>query len=148
MTNKEEELLLQDLCARLPYNVKCFVPTMDKIMTLTGKRLNYFCFHDEAWGTDYSHEYEVVLDPLNDYHNGYVIKPYLRSMSSMTEKEMSEFISIHDNVLLFGKKKSTCILNLDSTDWLNAHHFDYRGLIEKGLAIEVDEGNNPYNKED
>jgi hypothetical protein len=29
-------------------------------------------------------------------------------------------------------------------DWLNAHHFDYRGLIEKGLAIEVTEENNPY----
>ena len=29
-------------------------------------------------------------------------------------------------------------------DWLNAHHFDYRGLIEKGLAIEVEENNNPY----
>lgn len=30
------------------------------------------------------------------------------------------------------------------TDWLNAHHFDYRGLIEKDLAIEVTEENNPY----
>ena len=28
---------------------------------------------------------------------------------------------------------------LDVIDWLNAHHFDYRGLIEKGLAIKAPE---------
>jgi hypothetical protein len=146
MTNKEKELLLRDLCARLPYNVKCFVPTMDKIMTLTGKRLNYFCFHDEAWGTDYSHEYEVVLDPLNDYHNGYVIKPYLRPMSSMTEEEKITYIHLQHGFLYLSGLVTDSINNM--IDWLNSNHFDYRGLIEKGLAIEVDEGNNPYNKED
>ena len=66
-------------------------------------------------------------------------KPYLRSMSSMTEEERNEY------------NKMQCVYGVTSiskhgemTDWLNAHHFDYRGLIEKGLAIEVTKENNPY----
>ena len=68
------------------------------------------------------------------------IKPYLRPMSSMTEDEIKEFILIADTVLWLGDKRSTCILSLKQMDWLNAHHFDYRGLIPKGLALEAPEG--------
>lgn len=130
-------------------------------MTLTGKRLNYFCFHDDGLGTDYRHEYEVVLDPLNDYHNGYVIKPYLRSLRSMTEeekKEMNEKLSPTGTAIYKEEGISTPLNHYGEwipyeymsriIGWLNAHHFDYRGLIEKGLAIEVNEENNPYKKED
>lgn len=58
-------------------------------------------------------------------------KVYLRSMSSMTEEESREFFELVRESWEF-------------YDYLNAHHFDYRGLIEKGLAIEVTEENNPY----
>ena len=133
MTQEEKSLLLQDLCARLPYNVKCHVPTYNCAMTLTGKRLNYFCFHKDEWGIDYSHEIEAVLDPLNDQNNDYVVKPYLRQMSSMTNEERQEY-----GLVLCDE------LSINQYDWLNAHHFDYRGLIEKGLAIEVTKENNPY----
>ena len=143
MTQEDKELLLIDLCARLPYGVKCHVPTKDKAMTLTGKRLNYFCFHDERCGVDYNHEYEVVLDPLNDAHNGYIIKPYLRPLSSMTEEEKRYLMSLKYQPSAF-KWKNLIISSQEIIDWLNAHHFDYRGLIEKGLAIEVTEENNPY----
>ena len=58
--------------------------------------------------------------------------PYLRPMSSMTEEERKEY---------------QAFFNYDGVeypeeyiDWLNAHHFDYRGLIEKGLALEAPEG--------
>lgn len=34
--------------------------------------------------------------------------------------------------------------DMGAIDQLNAHHFDYRGLIEKGLAIAITEENNPY----
>ena len=68
------------------------------------------------------------------------IKPYLRPMSSMTEEEINEFILISDTVFWLGEKRSTCILSLEQMDWLNAHHFDYRRLIEKGLALEAPEG--------
>ena len=80
---------------------------------------------------------------------------YLRSMSSMTEEERKEVENLIkenrpspygiinnkgiDN-LLFSVSVTSGVL----TNWLNAHHFDYRGLIEKGLAIEVTEENNPY----
>jgi hypothetical protein len=58
----------------------------------------------------------------------------------MTEEEINEFILISDTVFWLGNKRSTCILSLEQMDWLNKHHFDYRGLIEKGLALEAPEG--------
>ena len=93
MTQEEKQILSTDLCARLMHRVKCFVPVENCIMELTGKRLNYFCFHKEEWDYDYSHEFEVVLDPLNDSRNRYIVKPYLRPMSSMTEEEKKKFQS-------------------------------------------------------
>ena len=143
MTQENKELLSKDLCGRLPYEVKCYVPVENCIMKLTGKRLNYFCFHKKEWGIDYSHEFEVVLDPLNDAHNGYIVKPYLRPMSSMTEEEEIEYDATFATIKLAdGHYDST--MTYKSFDWLNAHHFDYRGLIPKGLAIEVTKENNPY----
>lgn len=136
MTQEDKELLLKDLCARLPYNVKCHVPTYNCVMTLTGKRLNYFCFHKDEWGIDYSHEIETVLDPLNDQNNDYVVKPYLRPMSSMTEEEEEEYRNI-DNRSYSCPMDYAHIPASERIDWLNAHHFDYRGLIEKGLALEA-----------
>ena len=157
MTQEEKLLLIKDLCARLPYRVKCYVPVENCTMELTGKRLNYFCFHKDAWGGDYSHEREIVLDPLNDVSNDYIVKPYLRPLSSMTEEERKEFIDATDGELRYSEvfdvikpmreSEDYCasfVSYLKSIDWLNAHHFDYRGLIEKGLAIEVTEYNNPY----
>ena len=143
MTQEEKLLLTKDLCARLPYGVKCYVPVENCTMELTGKRLNYFCFHKDVWGIDYSHEFEVVLDPLNDTHNGYVIKPYLRPMSSMTEEERIEsleFAWIDD----YGRLASYNENIPKYIDWLNKKMFDYRGLIPMNLAIEVTEDNNPY----
>ena len=71
--------------------------------------------------------------------------PYLRPMSSMTEDEISEFqkrLKIIQDV-----EQALHFCNtVESIDWLNAHHFDYRGLIEMGLALEAPEG--MYNKEE
>ena len=98
MTNEEKQLLFKDLCARLPYKV--YVQCVNGIDTLTDG--------------NFSHLFVSVYD----------IKPYLRSMSSMTEEENNHYIN-------------TFICMWDAVDWLNSHHFDYRGLIEKGLAIEA-----------
>ena len=119
MTQENKELLFKDLCARLPYNVICQVEFKEngkynsKVMLLSG------IFTDEAYfttkgGSIYSNEY----------------KPYLFPISRMTEEEklMYEGLMIGtDNVPYM----------LDVIDWLNSHHFDYRGLIEKGLAIDA-----------
>jgi hypothetical protein len=69
------------------------------------------------------------------------IKPYLRPMSSMTEEEYKEFSVLAVGTHLF---KGPLIPSYDTLDWLNKHHFDYRGLIKKGLAIGVTKENNPY----
>lgn len=160
MTQEDKDLSLKDLCARLPYGVKCYVPVENCTMELTGKRLNYFCFHKDVWGIDYTHEQEIVLDPLNDVSNNYIVKPYLRPMSSMTEEEfesLKEYSGLKYGQLDLASYQNGTYKCLDFYlsevpsyvvilvfDWLNAHHFDYRGLIEKDLAIAVTEENNPY----
>lgn len=125
MTQEDEQLLLVDLCARLPYyEIKVQ-------------------YNNEIYNIDYiSALYrEVKLDIRDNYTiEIFEIKPYLRPISSMTEEEINEFILISDTVLWLGNKRSTCILSLEQMNWLNAHHFDYRGLIKKGLALESPEG--------
>ena len=119
MTKENKELLFKDLCARLPYNVICQVEFREngkynsKVMLLSG------IFTDEAYfttkgGSIYSNEY----------------KPYLFPLSSMTEEEKLMYEG-----LMIGTDNISYML--DVIDWLNSHHFDYRGLIEKGLAIDA-----------
>lgn len=122
MKPEEKDLLIVDLCGRLPYEVNVF-------------------YHNDDWETKHDVLSAQKIDMLLR-RSDVVIKPYLRTMSSMTEEEKYDYIT---NV-----KKEKCIVELpilpkiEAIDWLNAHHFDYRGLIEKGLAIEVTEENNPY----
>ena len=119
MTLEDKELLFKDLCARLPYNVICQVEFKEngkynsKVMLLSG------IFTDDAYfttkgGSIYSNEY----------------KPYLFPLSSMTEEEklMYEGLMIGTDSISYMP---------DVIDWLNSHHFDYRGLIEKELAIDA-----------
>ena len=76
-----------------------------------------------------------------------VIKPYLRPMSSMTEEELKEYhktFFYHERYDNEHKTGQNCSITFETYDWLNKHHFDYRGLIKKGLAIAVTEENNPY----
>ena len=77
-----------------------------------------------------------ILD-IEDFGEGvWELKPYLRPMLSMTEEEKEEYNKT-ENLSLFDLHHYPTI---KSFDWLNAHHFDYRGLIEKGLALEAPEG--------
>ena len=70
------------------------------------------------------------------------VLPYLRPLSSMTEEESKEFGLLQTDFYTDGFLYPIAAVNL--IDWLNAHHFDYRCLIEKGLAIAVTKENNPY----
>ena len=90
---------------------------------------------------------------IHCYRNMEMVKPYLRPLSSMTEEEKREYFSF-----IGGKRPFDCDFSVypieyafiyehdinSYIDWLNKHHFDYRGLIKKGLALEVTEENNPY----
>ncbi len=120
MTKEEKQLLLKDLCARLPYGVKFNFGNYD--------------------GCDYKVE---IISPVA-INNSFPIedcKPYLRPMSSMTEKEKFEiwdkFYETDGRGFPDGIKES---MAFDYVDWLNVHHFDFRGLIEKWLALEAPEG--------
>ena len=118
MTQEDKELLFKDLCARLPYNVICQVEFREsgkyqsKSMFLSG------VFTDEAYfttesGSIYSNEY----------------KPYLFPLSSMTDEQEEEYNDL--NCYELGCFPHT----EEALDYLIKNHFDYRGLIEKGLAI-------------
>ena len=118
MTQEEKQLLLIDLCGRLPYEVK-FEFTRDNVRIAKGIDLRVT---DEGkW------EYFVTSKGASAVEIT-EIKPYLRPMSSMTEEEYKEF---GYDVLRYTPREF---------DWLNKHHFDYRRLIEKGLALEAPEG--------
>ena len=119
MTQEKKQLLLKDLCGRLPYEPHIYIKA--------GK-----AHADIVLNGTHIHDWMTVPSCQN-----ITIKPYLRPMSSMTEEEINEFILISDTVLWLGDKKSTSILSLEQIDWLNAHHFDYRRLIPMGLALEA-----------
>ena len=137
MTQEEKELLLIDLCGRLPYEVIVGYSTKDNpnILDKIGRviyvdiRFGMIQMQSES-GTSYG------LPPSE------FIKPYLRPMSSMTEEEKEEYCNLQTKFLCSSQYPVTDAYEL--FDWLNARHFDYRGLIPMGLAIAVTEENNPY----
>jgi hypothetical protein len=134
MTQEDKELLLKDLCARLPHNCRVFYEYIDNLDNKTygySLTLNTWCIN------------EFIA-------NKAVIKPYLRKMSSMTKKELHEVqeilgkgVEIHDAFISIvdSSINTFSYLELQAVfDWLNKKMFDYRGLIEKGLALEAQEG--------
>jgi len=127
MTQKEKQLLLKDLCARLPYLVIGLYQWKGNVP-----------FDRELDGRLYDELY------LSLYSTGdSSFKPYLRPMSSMTEEEKKEFQACHCVYELhpdFQPMMCNLANELNMFDWLLSHHFDFRGLIEKGLAIEAPEG--------
>ena len=122
MAKEEKNLLLRDLCARLPYEVILLSPN-GKVIYQTDGNTAAELLVEEGW------------------------KPYLRPMDSMTEEEREEYQKFIFPCPNYDGKVTIGIYHRDLykvQDWLNAHHFDYRGLIERELAIAVTEENNPY----
>ena len=113
MTQEEKQLLLKEICTRLPYGVICtdLRHGDSKITEVDIEDGLVYCFDFD--------EYVKVED----------CRLYLRPMSSMTEEEEIYYNTIYTTLKFY-----------ERVDWLNAHHFDYRGLIEKGLALEATEG--------
>ena len=123
----KKELLLIDLCARLPYGVIC-----------TDNR------HGDSKVTEIDVASGVVyLFDVDEYAPIEICRPYLRPLSSITEEELKEFYIIEGmgkNPVIWNKPQSDWHFSVKGFDWLNAHHFDYRGLIVKSLAIEAPKG--------
>lgn len=130
MTQEEKDLLFKDLSARLYYGVKIDC------------RVHYFGYdieRAEIIGLNRNLIAEVKCKSYESYNvslEDYYTKIYLRPMSSMTEEERKEYLHECDK----DDKDALTTPRYHGTDWLNSHHFDYRGLIEKGLALEAPEG--------
>lgn len=134
MTQEDKELLFKDLCARWPYGVKVN-------NEIQGDFVIYGVCEDE----DDNLFYIFARTPTS--HVDFQvekIKPYLFPLSSMTEEQEEEYNLLRDSVPTYYYEFGDVMVddtklcdNWKSIDYLNAHHFDYRGLIEKGLAIDA-----------
>ena len=115
MTQENKELLLKDLCARLPYGV---IVNVDGISNV---RLDSVSWYEEVSVNDSS---------TNLYHISEV-KPYLFPLSSMTDEQEAEYNNLNSYEL-------GCFPHTEEAlDYLIKNHFDYRGLIELGLATDA-----------
>lgn len=130
MTQEDKELLLQDLCARLLFKVK--ISVNDKIELLQGINI-----------LDNVVEYGSFLSS-----NIEEIKPYLFPLSSITKEQLFEVQEILGKNEIEIKEEFLSIINsnrntisyseiLAVLEWFNKNHFDYRDLIEKGLALDA-----------
>ena len=127
MTQEDKELLLKDLCARLPYGVKI--------------ELTWWVM-DEGTCMSTTLEPDHIDQIRNDEVGDVEIKSYLFPMSSMTEEQKKEYNLLQNFVPIYYYGFDIMVDkelydNWESIDYLNAHHFDYRGLIEKGFAIDA-----------
>ena len=124
MTPEEKDLLLKDLCGRLPYKVK--IQVNNTIETLESVRV-----------PDSAVEYRLFY--ASNIEN---VKPYLYPLSSMTEEQKYTCPIGVGELENFIKKDNWGVLTISPNEiipfvsWLNKNHFDYRGLIEKGFAID------------
>lgn len=129
MKQEEKDLLLKDLCGRLTYGVKVkFGDSKPALLTVIE--------HDEfGWQIGSEDEFGGMITIIDN------VKPYLFPLSSMTEEEQKEYrkicdldMTILENCPMKGEPFPAMY---NSQDWLDAHHFDYRGLIPMELAIDA-----------
>ena len=135
MTQEQKQLLLIDLCSRLPYGVKCqvqedeftYIGTLCKL-EIDNANGNLLDFAESVSGL----EWQVYLSE---------VKPYLFPLSSMTEEQKNDcpinettLNIINSNIGCYGIIEIPWRLSFLFIDWCNKNHFDYRGLILKDLA--------------
>lgn len=113
----EKEILIRDLCGRLPYGV--IVQVNDGLRGTYDRRLvQVFCDRVSCSVN--------VCNPLKECICIDSVKPYLRPMGTMTEEEKEE-----------ATKQTSCS---DLITWYDKKMFDYRELIPKGIALKAKEG--------
>ena len=146
MTQKEKELSFIDISGRLYYGVIVNYKEneydhhkwkINNLHTLSYSKSGTLIDTDyDGWISYEEHEGCGMSSGSRPFRFGEVL-PYLRPMSSMTEEEVAEFETISEELLEHGTSEEIWDTVID---WLNAHHFDHRHLIEKGLALEAPEG--------
>lgn len=119
MTQEDKQLLLKDLCGRLSNEVKCKILETNEVKILGSIQYDGENTLFDFWEDDLKIQYGYQLY-LSEF------KPYLLPISSMT-KEQKKYI----------RDKHTFGATYELFDWFDKNHFDYRGLIDKGLAIDA-----------
>ena len=121
MTSEDKELLIKDLCARLPYGVQCCAKNNHKIsgslVGIIGENVHIFSSGHGVFSIN-------------------VIKLYLFPLSSMTEEEKEEYCKLQQRVIYNSKG----VVNEDVTKYINwcyEKHLDINNLIPMGLAIDA-----------
>lgn len=128
MEAQDKALLLVEICARYPYGL--MVRYDDKIVCV-----------EEIHFSDSGQYFFTLKAEVKKYVGVNIerIKPYLKSMSRMTDEEKEEYM----NTFCELKDELGTVIRYPSyasTDWLTAHHYDYKGLIKTGLSLEALEG--------
>lgn len=126
MTQEDKDLLLKDLCARLPYGVKGNFLNEDKTPS-NDKLLRNITITYHHLVTASGHGGMVMTGD---------IKPYLIPLSSMTEEQEIEYDATFETIIYEDGRKDS-VMTYKSFDWLNKNHFDYRDLIPMDLAIDA-----------
>lgn len=121
MTKEEKRLLLEEICSRSPYGVKVWRQGEDYVVS---------SIDIEKQRVYLKVDFEAVRGWWFDIEE---VRPYLRPMESMTEEERKEYFATwgYEDVHGMGVPCS------ETYDWFDKYHFDYRGLIGKGLALEA-----------
>ena len=128
MTQKDKELLLKDLCARLPYGVK-----VESVFINPDTKEHKSCGIEVFNATSLL----MIRDGLGEF------KPYLFPLSSMTEEQKKEYNYWKHEVPVCRYEYGDVVEEVElydspeSFEYLIENHFDYRGLIEKGLALDA-----------
>ena len=145
MTAEEKEILIKDLCSRLPYGVKVQIDLQSNIYP---PMICKVCNIDFAETGGSFIGVEVLPDSYSEYRE-FLCKPYLFPMSSMTE-EQEKYI-FRNGTFFFDRHNTLCRFPKHNDDYnyvtfedyleiiekLNKHHIDYRRLISMGLAIDA-----------
>lgn len=128
MKIEEQDLLLKDLCSRLPYGVKCQIKGEEDFEPL---KLKSFIQGKGFYAFDFyiKENLSLTFKELDEF------KPYLFPLSSMTEEQDREFSLLQVNTHKDGFLYVCDCANM--MKWLLKNHFDIYGLIEKGLAIDA-----------
>ena len=129
MKQEDKEILIRDLCGRLPYGVKAYIKRWSKLDMKYYEGVYTVESIDTSLNTIIADSERSCAEVIVGYDD-YEIKPYLFPMSSMTEEQYKEYWELEHS----GNMEH---LSIPALDWLNKNNFDYRGLIPMELALDA-----------
>ena len=141
MTQEDKELLIKDLCARLPYGVKLY-KTYEECDSLELCSLDIR--NDKLVVYKYKGEVLTICETDDIERFGQIkYKPYLFPMSSMTEEQKEEYHYIvnyisPDDTENWAEGEFVYVNQMEQLlHFYHTNHLDYRGLIPEGLALDA-----------